>query len=216
MPRSAIIAALLVGVAALAWRFPLIHFSRLDRAVEAEASAKFDAAAFAERFWDHDLTPALADAAELADVLPVLRSDPQAACGKWGRSVGLSRSCLYLVRGRGVVSSVENSAVKIILDREKSGDVELATAMVFGSVVRDVTGRIDPAALADSRDLNQAATEINRLVQERVIAKLKDQATEGATVSFVACGQVQGKLVAGKPWKLIPLEVEVEGLKGRK
>ncbi len=206
VPRLAAWAAVAVGLAGLLWVVPLVRLRPLDAAT---APVGFDAVAFAERHWREDLLPAIAEARPIAAVLPALQADPVAACQSLGRSVGLSRSCLYLVRGEGRVVELGRGGCLVQLTEPPGATVSLATGLVFGTAVRDVTGTVDPAARADSRELAAAATELNRLVQERVIAALVSQAAPGQTIEFVACGQVQGRLTTGTPWKLIPLEVVV-------
>lgn len=193
-------------LAGLVWRFPLVRLKRLDEVAAAEV---FDPKAFAERFWTADLEPACGNATDVADVLDAVRRDPVAACQTLGRSPGLSRTCLYLVRGSGTIADVGPTACRVAL-ADGRGDVELATGLVFGTAIRDVTGTVDPASRTDSRDLAAAASEINRLVQERAIAPLKADAAAGQTLEFVACGQVQGTLPAAKPWKLIPVRVTLQ------
>jgi predicted lipoprotein len=188
-------------VAGLAWQVPLVRFRRLDEVAAAEV---FDAKAFAERFWAADLEPACGGANDVADVRDAVRRDPATACQTLGRSPGLSRTCLYLVRGSGTIAEVGPTACRVALAGGQ-GDVELATGLVFGTAIRDVTGTVDPASRTDSRDLAAAASEINRLAQERAIAPLKAGAAAGRTLEFVACGQVQGLLPADKPWRLIPV-----------
>lgn len=196
----AVAAAILAG---LVWLVPLVRLRPLD---EGRAAAeRFDAAAFAERFWAADLQPACDTAKDAADVLDAVRRDPAAACRAFGRSPGLSRTCLYLVRGSGTITAVGPTACRVAL-ADGRGDVELATGLVFGTAIRDVTGTVDPASRTDSRDLAAAASEINRLVQERAIALLKTAAA-GQPLEFVACGQVQATLPASKPWKLIPVRI---------
>lgn len=192
------------GAAGLLWRHPLVRVRRLSDAV---AVAAFDPGVFAERFWDADLLPALATAHEAGAVLAALRHDAAEACRSLGRSVGLGRTCLYLVRGSGTIAAVEPTGCRVVLD-DDAGEVVLATGLVFGTAIRDVTGTVDPASRTDSRELATAATEINRLVQDRVIAPLTSRATADARIGFTACGQVQGRLAADKPWRLIPLRVE--------
>ena len=188
-------------VAGLAWQVPLVRFRRLDEVAAVEV---FDAKAFAERFWAADLEPACGGANDVADVRDAVRRDPATACQTLGRSPGLSRTCLYLVRGSGTIAEVGPTACRVALAGGQ-GDVELATGLVFGTAIRDVTGTVDPASRTDSRDLAAAASEINRLAQERAIAPLKAGAAAGRTLEFVACGQVQGLLPADKPWRLIPV-----------
>jgi predicted lipoprotein len=193
-------------VAGLAWQVPLVRFRRLDEVAAAEV---FDAKAFAERFWAADLEPACGGANDVADVRDAVRRDPATACQTLGRSPGLSRTCLYLVRGSGTIAEVGPTACRVALAGGQ-GDVELATGLVFGTAIRDVTGTVDPASRTDSRDLAAAASEINRLAQERAIAPLKAGAAAGRTLEFVACGQVQGLLPAGKAWKLIPVQITLQ------
>ena len=203
----AIAAAILAG---LVWRFPLVRFRRLDQVATVAA---FDPRAYAERFWTDDLVPAFATAKEVDGVVAAVRSDPGAACRSLGRSPGLSRTCLYLVRGSGTISDVGPMGCRVNLT-DDAGEVELLTGLVFGTGVRDVTGTVDPASRTDSRELAAVASEINRLVQERAIAPLKAGAAAGRPIEFVACGQVQGTLPEGKPWKLIPVQVTLQEAPG--
>ena len=202
-------AVALAILAGLVWQFPLVRFKRLD-GVMAAAEA-FDPRAFAERFWAEDLGPACDGAKDVADVLAAVRRDPAAACRTLGRSPGLSRTCLYLVRGSGTIAEVGPTACRVTLVGN-TGEVELATGLVFGTAVRDVTGTVDPASRTDSRDLAAAASEINRLVQERAIVPLKAAAAAGRAIEFVACGQVQAALPEGTPWKLIPVQITLQEL----
>lgn len=195
----------MMAVGGLLWRYPLVRIRRL---ADSPTVAAFDAQAFAERFWTDDLTPALGTAADAGEVMAAIRRDGAEACRSLGRSVGLSRTCLYLVRSAGTIVAVETAGCRVALDGD-AGEVMLATGLVFGTAVRDVTGTVDPASRTDSRELAAAATEINRLVQDRVIAPLTTAAKAGGRAEFVACGQVQGTLPVGKPWKLIPLRVSV-------
>lgn len=199
-------AVTLAAVAGLLWHYPLVRIRRLDTAA---TEAAFDPRAFAEHHWTNDLLPALDAARDAGEVMAVIRRDATEACRSLGRSVGLSRSCLYLVRGQGTIAEVGPSGCRVTLDGD-AGEVLLATGLVFGTAIRDVTGTVDPAARTDSRELAAAASEINRLVQERVIARLASDAKTGGRVEFVACGQVQGKLPEGKPWKLIPVQITLQ------
>ncbi len=194
-----------VLIAGLLWQFPLVRLRPLD-APSADPQA-FDPVGFAERFWSDDLQPALADARPIAAVIAAIKADPAAACQSFGRSVGLSRSCIYLVEATGTVAAASSSECLVELDDPPGLTVALTIGPVFGTVVRDLPGTIDPAARADSRDLAAVATEVNRLVQERVIAGLKSSIAPGQRIECVACGQLQGSLPTDKPWKLIPLAV---------
>lgn len=194
-------------LAAVLWRFPLVRLKRLD-ATAAEASS-FDPRAEAARFWTADLEPALTAATDARETLAVIRRDPGEACRTLGRTVGLSRNCLYLVRGRGTIVDIRSAECRVTLDGDPGEAVVLATGLVFGPAVRDITGTVDHASRTDSRELAELSNEINRLVHRKVIEPLTAAATVGSTIEFVACGQVPGKLPTGRPWKLLPLRTVV-------
>jgi predicted lipoprotein len=203
--RWLVIAGIMAATGGLLWRYPLVRIHRLS---DITTVAAFDPRAFAERFWTDDLMPALATAGDAGAVITAIRRDGAEACRSLGRSIGLSRTCLYLVRGAGPIVEVGAAGCRVALGGD-AGEVVLATGLVFGTAVRDVTGTVDPASRTDSRELAAAATEINRLVQDRIIAPLTKAAKAGNRVEFIACGQVQGTLPADRPWKLIPLRVSV-------
>jgi hypothetical protein len=112
-------------VAGLAWQVPLVRFRRLDEVAAAEV---FDAKAFAERFWAADLEPACGAANDVADVLDAVRRDPATACQTLGRSPGLSRTCLYLVRGSGTIAEVDPTACRGALAGGPGSIVDLLVA----------------------------------------------------------------------------------------
>jgi len=203
--RWLVVPAIVAAVGGLLWRHPLVRVRRLSDVVAVDA---FDPRAFAERFWASDLMPALATARDAGAVLAAVRRDAAGACRTLGRSVGLSRTCLYLVRGAGTIAAMDPAGCRVVLD-DDAGEVVLVTGLVFGTAVRDVTGTVDPASRTDSRELTAAAAEINRLVQDRVIAPLATRGSAAARIDFIACGQVQGTLPADRPWKLIPLRADV-------
>ena len=124
-------------VAGLAWQVPLVRFRRLDEVAAAEV---FDAKAFAERFWAADLEPACGGANDVADVRDAVRRDPATACQTLGRSPGLSRTCLYLVRGSGTIAEVGPTACRVAL-AGGPGAVELATGLEVGAAIREKFAR---------------------------------------------------------------------------
>ena len=144
-PRSHwLIRALTWGVAGLVlaavlWRFPLVRLKRLD--TTAAVASGFDPRSEAARFWSADLEPAFTGAADVRETLARISRDPSEACRAVGRSVGLSRSCLYLVRGRGTIVEVGPAACRVTLD----GDPDAAgTPLLGGTLVPD---RLDRAVL---------------------------------------------------------------------
>ena len=211
MTRLVGILALLVAASGLFWCFPLFHVVPLDRRPGSNEDAAFDAAEFAVAFWTERLGPALDQAADAAVVLMALRENPQAAREKYGRAAGLGRARLYLLRGKGTIVSVKKNGVCVSLsDAAGKPDVMLQTGLIFGNVVRDVSGLIDASKFSNSQQFNDVSAELNRMVDARVVAALKQQAEIGRRIQFVACAHIIGDLSELTPLKLIPLDVKLE------
>ena len=118
--------AAVVGVALVTWAFPLFHVVPLDKALASREQANFDAAGFAEKFWDERLMPALPRAAEARAVLAAIDGDFQAAREKYGRTVGISNSYFVFIQGTGRVVDVDPKGVGLaVRDGSDGPDVVL-------------------------------------------------------------------------------------------
>lgn len=199
----------LAVLALLLWFFPLIHIVRLDELNAAKQGAEFDAADFVEDFWTGRLVPSLDEAANANDVLKALRENPQHAIEQFGHKVGLSRTCYFLLQGSGRIVSVDSKGIVVELDGSEA-DVILHSGLVFGNTARDSTGLLDAGDFPHSQDYNEISTELNRIIEQRVIRSLKEQSEVGATIEFVGCAEVTDIARDSRPLKVIPFRVHVE------
>jgi predicted lipoprotein len=201
--------AALVGVAALAWAFPPFHVVPLDRVRGTRERANFNAAEFAESFWADKLKPASSRAADARAVLEAVDADFEAAREKYGRTVGISHSYYVFIRGAGRVVGVGPKGVDLaIRDAGDGPDVRLPTGMVFGNTLRDATGLLDMDDYPNSQQFNDLSTELNRLVETRVLPRLRERAQVGTRVGFVGCAEVSRDARRRRPLKVIPVSVD--------
>lgn len=139
------------------------------------------------------------------------REDPQSAREKFGRKVGVSRAHLFVLRGSGTIMAVDKKGVVVKLeDGGGDTDVVLRTGLLFGNTVRDATGLLDASDFPNSQHFNEISTELNRLVEARVIPKLKQRAAPGRKIQFVGCAQVSDDSAGAQPLTIIPLDVKVD------
>ena len=210
MNRVVIILCLLIAVGVLTWFFPLFHVVQRDALRDGDEQTAFDAAEYVKLIWTEKLPPVLPDAADAALVLAALRQDPQRARNEFGRSVGIGRSSLFLVRGRGTIMSADNKAIGVSLDADdKEVDVSLVTGLLFGNTIRDATGLIDGDDFPSSQEFNQISAEFNRTVETTVLPRLKTHVKVGDTIEFVGCGEVTNVPRDITPLKLTPLEWKI-------
>jgi predicted lipoprotein len=210
MKRSAQAAALLVAIALL-WRFPLFHVVRLGELRSTGNRAEVNAAEIAEAFWEERLLPSIEEAPEAGELVAALRTNPREAHQQFGRSVGISRGRLVCVRGSGTIVSVDKQGTGVSLaSASGSPDLVLQTGLLFGNTVRDASGLLDAGEFSNSQHYNDISTELNRIVETRVIPELKERAELGTPIKFYACGQLQPDSSNVLPLRLIPLKVDFD------
>jgi predicted lipoprotein len=206
----AIVAATIVA-AVLFWFLPLFHIVRIGEASTASQNAQISAAALADKLWQDKLPAALDRAADLSAVSETIRNNPKQVRERFGRSAGLGRSYLLLVRGSGTIESVDRNKVAVALEHaaEKS-NVVLLTGPLFGNTVRDAPGLANASEFANSQQFNDLSTELNRLVENRVIAPFNNDAKAGSHIHFIACAEILNESADFQSLKLIPLNVKFE------
>jgi predicted lipoprotein len=210
--RRIVLSVCLVGAAgAVLWFLPLFRIVSIETRSANRDQAGESAAEFAARFWDAQLAAALPTALDAATVLAALRENAEQAREQFGRSVGLSRSYYYFVRGVGRIVSVDRTAVGVALDDDGAeADVLLLRGLVFGNAVRDATGLLNPSDYKNSQYFNDISSELNRIVEARVLPALDEQAEVGLTIRFVGCAEIGSRADGAVQLKTIPLEIQFE------
>jgi predicted lipoprotein len=218
MKRIAVWLCLMALAGGVFWQFPLFT---IERSAEKETgrdpaalnAAAFDAATFAESFWNEKLLPSLRanpDIPDAATLSEAFRENPQAAGQKFGRKVGISRMRLLVLRGSGVVTAVNEKGIAVALEPEASTpDLVLHAGPVFGNVVRDASGLLDPGEFSNSQQLNDISAQLNRIVEQRVIPRMKELSVPGQTIQFVGCAEVPDDGRDMPPLKVIPLDISL-------
>lgn len=210
MHRALIIAGALVAASVLTWFFPLFHIVSRSSLKSAQAAAEFQAADYVKSFWTERLTPALGEANDSVAVLNALRENPAQARTEFGRTVGLGRSTLYFVSGKGTIISIDNKAVGVSFGSGvKDPEVSISTGLLFGNTARDATGLLNGSEFPNSQQFNEISTELNRTIEATVLPKLKKQAKVGDEIHFVGCAEVTTLPRDISPLKVVPLQVSI-------
>lgn len=211
MNRNFAILCCAVLAVGLLWFFPLVHIERLDSPTSEKVTQSSNTSEFAKAFWDEKLVPSIEKAPDAMEVLSALRDNPQMARTTYGRKVGVSRSTLFIIQGKGAVESVDKKGVGVALaEGSEKPEIVLHTALLFGNTVRDATGLLDAGTFQDSRQFNEISTELNRLVETRVIAPLKEKAVKGQHIRFIGCFEASNQDEPATPLLIIPMQVRFE------
>jgi len=167
-----------------------------------------DVSGFAERFWNEKLLSAAVPAVEAAPLVAALVQDPALAAQKYGRRAGVGGKTFFLVSGTGRVASVDHTGAWIDVGGAQIPRVLLLTGPVFGNALRDVTGLLN---LSDYRsvDFNSLSTALNQLCETRAQPVLQ-RVGAGASISFLAAGEIDDASQAEPILRLAPIRVEVQ------
>jgi predicted lipoprotein len=196
-------------IAGLLWVFPLFRIVPLKQVQAERSESRFDAAEFAKRFWEDQLTPALDRAADARAVLSAAEADFPAAREQHGRRLGISDAFLVMLQGHGRVVRVDGKEIGVAIhDGHETADIVLPVALIFGNAVRDAHGLLDVSQFPNSQDFNGISTELNRLVETRVVPTLKTDAMVGRNIRFVGCAEIPSEPHRRRPLKIIPLRIE--------
>jgi len=201
----------IVVAAAVCWRFPLFHIVPLQAVTAQKAAAAFDPAAFAERFWNGQLLKSLDSAVSADELLPAIQSAPAAAKKKFSRSVGVTESYTYFLRGQGRVLVASEDEVSLAMTPgATNAEVALQTGLLFGNAIRDGTGLLNVSDYPNSQDFNAISQALNRIVETQVQPKLRQRASVGAVVKFTGCAEVNDESADLKPLRVVPIQARVE------
>jgi predicted lipoprotein len=197
-------------VAGLCWMFPLFHVVPLERAAREKQAAIFNPAEFAATFWSEKLLKSLDSAVPAEELISAMQSDPAAAKQRYSRSVGVSESYTYFLRGQGRVLVVGEDQIALAISRNATNaEVVLQVGVLFGNAIRDGTGLLNVNDFPNSQDFNAISEQLNRLVESRVQPKLREIAKAGAFVKFAGCAEVNDESSDLQPLNVVPVFAEL-------
>ena len=144
-------------------------------------------------------------------LLPAIQSNAAEAKKKFSRNVGVSESYTYFISGTGRVLAVNDDEISLaVTEGTTNAEVALQVGLLFSNAVRDGTGLLSVNDYPNSQDFNAISEALNRIIEERVLPKLRETAKVGATIHFVGCAEVNDESTDLKPLKVIPVKAEAK------
>jgi predicted lipoprotein len=212
--RRALLSSLawLAAVALALYIFPPFHIRPLERGAgvqPATVPGAIDVPKFAEKFWNEQLVNPAVQAADATAVFAALNENTATAMEKYGRRAGIGGKALFLVSGAGRVSAVDRRGVWLQVDGASDARIVLNTGPIFGNALRDVTGLLKIEDFS-SFDFNALSAELNRLAETHAQPGLRADGKVGATLSFIAAGELDDASGAQAVLKLIPIRVTLK------
>jgi predicted lipoprotein len=201
----------LLGVLALGFViFPPFRVHPLETAATVSTSppGAMDVARVAAKFWDERLLSPAAQPVDARILLEALGKDAAAATTQYGRRTGIGGKAIFFIKGEGRVEAVDRGGVWLQAQTTMPTTTRLMiiTGPIFGNALRDATGMLSSREFT-SLDFNQLGAELNKLAEARAQPDLRAGSRAGATLSFVAAGELDDSSPGTPVLKLVPITV---------
>jgi len=162
-----------------------VYIKKLSEVKAASTAGKFNAAAYAQTFWQEKLTPGLAKATNLPELLTLLKTDKENAFKTYSHALGIGNLRYFLIKGEGKITAIHENDISVALLPDSVGkELKIATEFVYGNAVRDALGILSINDFSNTMDMNNVSAEINKKIRTEIIPPFRAQAKKGALVQF--------------------------------
>jgi predicted lipoprotein len=187
-----------------------VYFKKLNEVKAASASGKFDAAAYAQTFWREKLTPGLASATDLQQLLVLLQTDKESAFKKHSHALGIGNLRYFLVKGEGKITALNENDLALALQPDSLGTaVTIATEFIYGNAVRDALGLMDINDFSNTMDMNNVSAEINKKIRTGILPPFLAKARKGSLVQFTGALELNQQHLRLNKIEVIPISLKL-------
>lgn len=183
-----------------------VYFKKLSE-VRASAAKDFDAAAYARNYLSAKLMPAAKKAPEADDLLTMLNSDPKTAFKDYSHTLDIGNIRFFMVRGQGTVLAIDDNDVTLLTQKKQT--VKIAAEYVFGNALRDAPGIININDFTNTMDLNNIASEVNKIIRANVLPHFKARVKKGDTVVFAGAFELNQEHINLDSIEIIPITLKI-------
>ena len=167
----------------------------------------FDAKAYARDFFENKIPTVIKNAPEINLLIELLEKEPQQAFKNFGQKLGIAKTWYFMVKGEGVVESVEEENLRVII----SGDFQtrVATAFIFGNAIRDGSGEVDIDEFLNMTDFNNLSIAINTIIKNDVVPPVRKIAEPGMILEFAGGFEIKEDDIDVQSIRIIPVALKL-------
>lgn len=165
----------------------------------------FDPAKELETFWSEELPKLLqSDRIVDADLFRAeLKNNRKLLVDRYGSTLGIGAPYSMLIGGEFEVVQVGEELTHI--RTTQGAEFDLRTAYIFGNTVREATALFSIDDYENTMDFNLVSSELNRRIQQEVIAPQREALIEGARLQVVGALDLPQEGLPKGRFELIPL-----------
>lgn len=181
-----------------------VYFKKLDE-VKNVANKKFDAAAYAQKFFTSTLTPQLTNASGIQELIQLLTISKDQAFEKYAHATAVGSIKYFLVKGTGTITAINEDEVNLQVGNQS---LTLATEFIYGNAIRDATGLFDITTFTNTTDINNVSAELNKIVKNKVIPPFRAKAKVGDNVVFTGVMELNSARLNLDNIEVIPISIQ--------
>src|SRR5215471_21076164 len=185
-----------------------VYFKKLDEVKASKAASEFNAAQYAQTFWNTKLIPNLNKAIDITKLSTKLSTDAAKTFNNYSHALGIGNLRYFLVSGKGTITSINEDDISVLPDSSKQS-IAIATEYVFGNAVRDATGLININEFNNTMDFNNVSAEINKIIREKVLLSFKSNAKKGNKIKFVGAIELNKEHLDLSHVEIVPIEIKI-------
>jgi predicted lipoprotein len=183
-----------------------IRLKPLDE-IKGQSHKEFNAGEYALDFWNRSLPRILDTATDMEKLLALLESDKKAAINTHGKSIGIGAQYSFLVKGSGTIEHIASKGVLLSLAPFYKDTVMIRTRNFFSNAIRDASGVVNVSDFPSTMEFNEISGEINRIVQQQVIADHLDLFEPGNPLEFVGAFELDENTRKAALIEIIPIRL---------
>jgi predicted lipoprotein len=187
-----------------------VYFKKLDE-VKARGSKSFDAKAYATKYFKNKLTPALAKATDINQLVKLVQTDKENSFDKYSHALGIGNLRYFLVKGEGEITSINENDVSLLTKTDSTDrTLKITTEFVYGNAIRDASGIININEFGNTMDFNNVSEEINNIVRTQVVPPFKASVRKGDKVQFYGAIELNRKHQDVDNIEVVPIELKIQ------
>lgn len=205
-PKRKYISTLLILIGAIIILSRSVYFESLKEHQKKLISSKFDPLSYAKEFWQR-LPGEYERAIETSTLFNLLTSDMSFAIKTYGKTLGVSRSHSFLVKGKGQVCALESDSFSLVLENDVK--INIALDFIFGNQVRDASGIINVSDFPNTMEFNNISSEINNIIKIEVIKPFIKNFKVGEKIKYIGALQISEDNLDLEKLRVIPIKLEM-------
>lgn len=187
-----------------------VEIKALDE-VKKAAEQKFDAAAYAKTFLKETLPSAFASATPIQELVSALAANKDQTFQEFSHAISIGNIRHFLVSGEGSVAKIDEDEVLLLVKGQEDSTlrIRLATEFIYGNSIRDAAGLFDLKQFTNNTDVNNVASEINKIIRTELIPPFKQQVKAGSLVHFIGAVEMNQEHPQLDDLEVLPITLKV-------